>query len=306
MKSSRKRRFWNERTRLLLTLELVVIPAAALIVLSVVHLRSIQRDRAVEAAIQRDFQHMLKVSEKRINDRAYEMVGDVVREFPSDSSEINDTFDKVMSQHPYVAHVFVYVPKEDLIFRSNPAHCESDAAFRKEGEWLSKSIGTWMPIEAKSILESFEKMAKHGGPPYSFYSNDVPRGDRYVYEDIGMFPVKIDGEEAIGGIILDPDYLQNTFFPEMFEVLVPATTTTPQDPAEHNAVMMVHQNREMHPLATSAEWDGGEPEVERSMDTVFRGLSLGIKYRGTTVAAMGQKFLRTSFLILGGLSLLLM
>ena len=306
MKLSRKKRFWNERTKLLLTLELVVIPAVALIVLSVRHLHSIQRDRAVEAAIQRDFQHMLKVSEKRINDRAYEIVGDLAREFPSDSSEIKDSLDKIMSQHPYAAHLFVYVPKEDLIFRSNPAHCESDAAFRKEGEWLAKTTSTWMPLEAKDILGKLAMTAKRGGHPYSFYSMDAPRGDHSVYDLMGMFPVKIDGEDAIGGLVFDPDYLQSTFFPEMFDVLLPATSTGPQDPAEHNAVMMVHQNKEAHPMVTSADWDGGEPEVERSLEGVFSGLSLGIKYRGTTVAAMGQKFLRTSFLILGGLSLLLM
>src|SRR5450432_1818800 len=55
----------HERARLILTLELaVVLPAAALVVLSVLHLRSIQRDRQVEAAIQRDFFQVLGYSEK--------------------------------------------------------------------------------------------------------------------------------------------------------------------------------------------------------------------------------------------------
>ena len=44
----------QQRARRILTLELaVVLPAAALVVLSVIHLRSIQRDRQVEAAFQR-------------------------------------------------------------------------------------------------------------------------------------------------------------------------------------------------------------------------------------------------------------
>jgi signal transduction histidine kinase len=306
MKSTRKKKFWNERTRLLLTLELVVIPAAALIVLSVVHLRSIQRDRAVEAAIQRDFQHMLKLSEKRISDRGYEMVDDVVHEFPTDSSDIKASFDKIMAAHPYAGHMFVYAPNQDLIWRSNPTHCAYDSSFRKEGEWLANSASTWLPLEFKGLLKDLEKMGKRGGRPYSLFNIDAPGGDHYLYNLFALFPVKLDDEEAIGGFVFDRDYLQTKFFPEMFEVLVPATPAGTQDPVEHNAVMMVHQNKEMHPMATSAEWDGGEPEVERTMDTVFRGLTLGIKYRGTTVAAMGQKFLRTSFLILGGLSLLLM
>ena len=50
----------NERTRLMLTLELaVVLPAAALVILSAVHLETIQRDRGVQAAFQRDFIQVL-------------------------------------------------------------------------------------------------------------------------------------------------------------------------------------------------------------------------------------------------------
>jgi len=62
----------NEKMRLILTLELaVVLPAAALVILSALHLRSIQGDRAVEATIQRDFNQVLKISEKQFNQRAY-------------------------------------------------------------------------------------------------------------------------------------------------------------------------------------------------------------------------------------------
>ena len=45
-----KTKRWNEKTRLLLTLELaVILPAAALVLLSAWHVQHIQRDRAVEA-----------------------------------------------------------------------------------------------------------------------------------------------------------------------------------------------------------------------------------------------------------------
>ncbi len=71
------------------------------------------------------------------------------------------------------------------------------------------------------------------------------------------------------------------------------------------AVMMVHPRSESYPLAASAGWDGGVPEVERNLDYVFPGLTLAIKTPGTTLEAIGQRFVRTSFLILGGLSLLL-
>ena len=42
------KRFWNEKTRLMLTLELAVaLPAAALIAASVWHLTTIQRESAI-------------------------------------------------------------------------------------------------------------------------------------------------------------------------------------------------------------------------------------------------------------------
>ena len=80
----KKRWHWNERTRLLLTLELaVVLPAAALIIFMALRLKSIQRDRQVEAAIQRDFYEVLAISEKHMSERAYDMVDEVRHQFPN-------------------------------------------------------------------------------------------------------------------------------------------------------------------------------------------------------------------------------
>ena len=80
MKTKRR----NEKTRLLLTLELaVILPAAALVFVSAWHVLHIQRDRAVEAAIQRDFSQVLAISEKQINHKAYELVDDVRMDFPA-------------------------------------------------------------------------------------------------------------------------------------------------------------------------------------------------------------------------------
>src|SRR6266478_7091944 len=102
----------NERTRLLLTLELaVILPAAALVILSAWHVLHIQRDRAVEAAIQRDFSQVLAISEKQINHKAYELVDDVRSEFPMPGNACNITMDRILSTHPYVAHLMLYDPE---------------------------------------------------------------------------------------------------------------------------------------------------------------------------------------------------
>jgi len=68
---------------------------------------------------------------------------------------------------------------------------------------------------------------------------------------------------------------------------------------------MLHAKNDSTPIAACTGWDGGTPEIERNLEGAFPGLTLGIKLRGTTLEALGTHFVHTSFLILGGLSLLL-
>src|SRR5437868_867436 len=115
-----KKSHWNERRPLILMMVLVVLPAAGLVAFSLYHLRSIQRDRAVEAAIQRDFQHVLKISEKRMNRRAYEMVDDVRQEFPAVGESCAIGLDQLLTKYPYAAHLFIFDKERGIVFRSQP------------------------------------------------------------------------------------------------------------------------------------------------------------------------------------------
>ena len=63
----------NPRIRLVLTLVAVVLPALALIYISFHHVKSIQRDKKVEALIHRDFQYILYSGIKKVNEKAYTM-----------------------------------------------------------------------------------------------------------------------------------------------------------------------------------------------------------------------------------------
>ena len=104
-----------------MSLELaVVLPAAALVVLSALHLKSIQRDRQVEAAIQRDYMQYLQVSEKKLNARAYELLDSVREDMPPADKVCNPLLDKALEAHPNVAHLFVYSPQKGLMVRSQP------------------------------------------------------------------------------------------------------------------------------------------------------------------------------------------
>src|SRR5688572_11943700 len=87
------------------------------------------------------------------------------------------------------------------------------------------------------------------------------------------------------------------------------TQNTTEEKGERLAMMVypVDDEREHKdkPLVTSAGWSKGKPEVTRRLDDVFRGLGLGIKFQGTSVDAIGRRWVMQSFLILGALSLLM-
>jgi len=297
---------WNERTRLILTLELaVVLPAAALVILSAWHLMHIRRDRAVEAAIQRDFNQVLAISEKEIDQRAYEKLDDVRTGFPAPGTICPETLDRLLAAHPYVAHLFTYDPDQGMVFRSQPYRLKNDQAFREEADDLSKMDEGWLRMEFKDLAERMTKMEKKGMPYYVF-PNWVSRGEKRLYQPVALF-VQTDeatGKRAIGGIAFDAEYVHDQFFPGMLETVMSRTLNEGQSDKNQCAIM-VHPKGEPAVLAASAGWDGGVPEVERNMEAVFPGLTLAIKLRGTTLEAIGQHFVRTSFLALGGLSLLL-
>ena len=299
------KRRWNERTRLMLTLELaVILPVAVLIGVSVHYLRSIQRDRAVEAAIQRDFSQVLVISEKQINQKAYDLVDEIRMHLPAHGRACIVDLDKILAAHPYAAHVFVYYPDSGLAFRSQPDRLH-DAGFHEEAYNLNKMIEAWTKAGSEELGKELEKGEKKG-KPYYFEPNWAPRGEKHVYQSFAMFLKKDDetGKRYIAGMVFDAEYLHNQFFPEMLDTVMSHTLAESQADKSH-AVMMVHPKSESYPMVASAGWDGGEPEVEHSMEGAFPGLALAMKMRGTTLAAMGKHFALMSYLILGGLSLLL-
>jgi signal transduction histidine kinase len=299
---------WNERTRLVVTLELaVVLPAAALIVFSALRLKSIQRDRAVEAAIQRDFYHFLAIADKHMSEKAHAMVDDVRHEFPSPSQACPESFDTLLGRHPYVAHLFLYNPDRGMVLRSRQERMK-EADFRAEGEELMKWAG-WMKIEFPSLIKKLKDMDSKGKTPTFFEPNMVPRGDKHGYQSVAVFllPQRAGEKPTLGGMAFDAEYLRDHFFPERLTELINRNQAeTPSDKSGHSrAAMMLHMKGEPYPLVKSPEWDGGSPEVERNLESAFPGLTLAIKLQGTTLASLGERFVRTNFLTLGALSVLL-
>jgi len=292
-----------------LTLELaIVLPAAALIGYSVWHLRSIQRSRGVEAAIQRDFSHVLKIAEKRMNNQAYKLVEQFRSEFPGPSDPIGHTLDKILSGHREVAHVALYDHDTGFVFRSQP-QAMSDPYFRAECERLAPMFQGWMKLEGEAMLKELRKAEQRDGTPFSFYWQMESRGEKKDYENFAMMilPRWPKDHVALGIVVLDSEYLRGHFFPEILNNVLAEDTGDPHGGRNSGnpSVMMIHVKKESEPLAASAGWDGGTPEMERNLEGAFPGLTLAIKFHGTTVEALGHKFLKTNFLILGGLSLVL-
>src|SRR6266498_2262937 len=295
------------RFRLILTLGLaVLLPAAGLIYVNFSQLRAFKRDKVLEAAIHRDFQEMLAISEKKINQKAYLITEEARDVFPSpdsDAPEKERKLDLILSKSPWLSHVWIFDEKS-FVMRSQP-QLMGDKYFREECERMSEGYRGWFGIEGKSLMETLYKKTR----PISFYTSQTKRadGDAYVATAMFVLPQLSKNRVVLAGLTLDPSYLKQTFFPGMLEELV---TQKLVDQGGNRLAMVVYPSEpeaghEVKPFATSTDQNEEKPEVTRKFDDVFRGLALGIKYQGTSVEALGQTWVHRSFLILAFLSLLI-
>ena len=314
-RSDRLRKFWsgNNRFRLMLTLELaVMLPAAALIFLNYYQLKSLKRDKVLEAAIHRDFQQMLAIAEKQINHKAYTVIEGIRDRFPSPDAEKGDKLHKlewILSEHPELAHVFLYEADRGFLFRSQPQRM-NDPYFLEEHQRLEKTFRGWFTLEAKMMLEGLHKRTR----PISWFPERGKRAEGYVYTTTAFFalPRLSKSRVVIAGATFDADYVKENFLPQTLDALIAykkgedggnplAMAVYPSDP-DADAGAYGHANK---PLAASAGWTEGKPEVSRNFADVFPGLTLGIKFQGTSMEALGRTWVQRGFLTLGVLSLLL-
>lgn len=308
---SKRNRFWSRdnRFRLMLTLGLaVLLPAAALIYVNFHHLKSIKRDKKVEALIHRDFQYALAASEKRLNQKAYTMTEEARDLFPSPDADTEPEkerkLDLILSKNPWLAHVFLFDSVKGLVFRTQPEQM-NDKYCREEHEEMKEGFGGWFRLEGKVLVEGMHKKSR----PFTWYTSPTKRagGDAYITTGFFVLPQVSKDRVVMGGASFDPNYMKQTFFPEILDELISQKLT--EEKGERLAMMVYPSDdeggHENQPLVASAGWSKGKPEVSRKLDDVFRGLALGIKFQGTTVDAIGRRWVLQSFLILGALSLLM-
>lgn len=280
----------------------IMLPAAALIVLGVYHLRHLQRDKAIEAVIQREYQQVLAIAEKRIDERAYEVTDEARAEFPdADKAEEIDTF---LTTHPDIAYAFLWTGKGSLEFRSQASRMK-DARSCAESKMLSSDFGTWWDTEGELYISKLKKIEATEGRHVFITSHAITRGEKMEYQSLVLFLPHGSTPEhpALAGFLYDTDYLKNDFFPKALNEVLPSQYQG--DTSHVQTAIMVRSEKDSYPLAASTYWDGGPAEVERPFEDVFPAYVLGIKLRGTTIADISNHFLRTNFLILGALSLLM-
>src|SRR5215469_5493652 len=217
-------RRWSERPRMLVFMLGVMLPAAALILAGVGHLRSIQREQAIEAVLQRQYQQLLVIAEKRIDARAYDIAEDDMAKFPKvDQGEELETF---LTEHPDIAHAFLWTGKGHLEVQSQPDRM-GDPAFEEEHRNLSSMIGHWFELDNHDLAAKLKKIQMMEGRRVYFDSNWVQRGDKWQYQSLVIaIPRGTTAEHpALAGFVYDGGYLSNKFFPQVLNEVLPNQNT---------------------------------------------------------------------------------
>jgi signal transduction histidine kinase len=299
----------TERTKTLLTLELaIVLPAAALMGFSIWNLKHIQRDKSVEAAIQRDFQHVLKIAERKSWHQANDLITPVRKEFPNpdDGPQIKAKLEHVLLAHPEYAYAALYDKKSNqLVSRMQPGR-DHDQAFCGFAQEDINMMVSWLPSEAPSIVKHLRMMKEKEEEPWGFEGGWTVRANQHAYWNVAYFiPEGVSPDHvALGMVAFDEDYLRKTFFPAIVKDVLSSKSTVLRADA-NLPVMMIHAPKDSTPWVASADWDRGEPEEERRFADVFPNLIFAMKYQGTTIADIGNRFLRYNYIVLGALSVLM-
>jgi signal transduction histidine kinase len=300
----------TDRTRMLVKLELaIILPAAALMAFSIWNLKHIQRDQAIEAAIQRDFSYVLKIAEKKTWIRANDLVEPARKEFPSVNDgemKIKTELNRILREHPEFAYAIVYDKNCHVMVGAIQPNRENDQDFWERAQEAINSAASWLPLQAPPMADHLRMMAEKGEHYPEFYGEWISRHNRRIYVNGAYFlPPGVGKDEAALGIVsFDDDYLQETFFPGIIKDVLSSKTNALKNDANPPAIM-VHSPRDPTPLVASANWDGGKPEVEYSSAEIFQDIVWSIKYTGTTIAGIGAKFLRNNYTTLALLSLLM-
>jgi signal transduction histidine kinase len=249
--------------------------------------------------------------------------------FPSDTDTEEEKRVKlklILQNRPWFDHVYLFDSKQGkdgkkpVIIEAQPG---KEAAVKGFGDMYAG----WFGMEGSYLSEQIERKPK----PIVWFAGEPhePGPRRYFTTAIFSVPKIPCSKERIvlGGARFDAEYLKDKFFPEFLDeftsqkfdqyggerggpVFHELTAQGVNEREEKRLAMLIYpgdaqKSEPDRPLAISAGWGNGKPEVAQTLDDPFRGLAMGIKFQGTTAEAIGNRFVRESMLILGVLSLLM-
>src|SRR5580698_7527103 len=195
-------RRWRKPPPMLVFMLAVMLPAAALIAVSAGYLRHIQRGKMLEAAIRLDYEHSLKIAERRIIKRAYDTSERVSADFPDvDNPEELDTF---LTNHPEITHAFLWTGKGDLNFRSQPSRM-TDPDFQEENRKLADEMGRGFDLWSGDHIANVKTNEAEEGRHVFIKAEWVGKGDNLQYESfVYLLPRGSSPEHpALAGFVYD-------------------------------------------------------------------------------------------------------
>jgi len=296
------------RTRTLLTLELaIVLPAAALMGFSIWNLKHLQHSGGFEAAIQRELSHVLKIAEKKTLHNALALVTPVRADFPNaekDRASIKVGLERVLSEHPQFAYALLYDKKTNLLVSRIQPTRDHDQQFCASTQEIINMGSSWIPLEASQLAKHVRAMAEKDEDPVGFTGGWSIQDNQHTYWNIAYFvpPGVPKDRVTLAVVAFDDDYLRKDLLPTMMKDVLASKNNVPEVEA-NPPVMMIHPSKDSTPWLTSGNWDGANPEAERTFQYVFPEMTLAIKYQGMTVADIGARFLRYNYIVLAALSL---
>src|ERR1700722_12422360 len=298
----------TDRTRTLLTLELaIVLPAAALMGFSIWNLKHLQHSGGVEAAIQGELSHVLKIAEKKTWHNALALVMPVRAAFPKpdqDRASIKDGLERVLSEHPEFAYALLYDKKNNLFLSRTQPGRDHERQFCATTQETINMAAAWIPIDASQLASHVRAMAEKDEDPIGFTGGWSIQDNQHSYWNIAYFvpPGVPKDRTTLAVVAFDDDYIRKSFLPAMMKDVLTSKNNVPELEA-NPPVMMIHPSKDSTPWLTSGNWDGANPEAERPFQYVFPEMTLAIKYQGLTVADIGARFLRYNYIVLAALSL---
>jgi signal transduction histidine kinase len=249
---------------------------------------------------------VLKIAEKKSWHQANDLITPVRKEFPNpdDGPQIQAKLERVLLAHPEYAYAALYDKKNNLLVTRMQPGRDQDQAFCGFTQEAINMLGSWLPSEASTTVKHLRQMKEE--EPWGLYGGWTLRANQHAYWNVAYFiPEGVPPDRVVLGMVaFDEDYLRKTFFPAIVRDVLSSKSTVLRADA-NLPVMMIHAPKDSTPWVVSADWDGGSPEEERRFADVFPDLIFAMKYQGTTIADIGNRFLRYNYIVLGALSALM-